>query len=243
MRAAMGHMPLHTTTVVTSLDAAPDMSANTACRQVSRYIPPIQTRNDLAAFLESEGFAVGVELGVQTGRFAAHTLQKWPSCKRYYLVDLWAQQENYADIANVAQSEQEAILKTAQASLQPWADKLVWLRNLTTKAVAQVMEDVSYVYVDARHDYCGVLEDIKAWWPKIQPGGIMAGHDFMSQSDLAKISSQDWSLCGDGSVNNGAVVGAVNDFFSKLNLQVVITYHEQSFNTWIVRKPELVCES
>lgn len=26
-----------------------------------------------------------------------------------------------------------------------------------------------------RHDYCGVLEDIELWWPKLRPGGIMAG--------------------------------------------------------------------
>lgn len=63
----------------------------------------------------------------------------------------------------------------------------------------------------------------------------------MSATEVKHISKQDWSLCGDGSVNMGAVVGAVEAFFSKRNLQPVITYREQHFNTWIVRKPHMVC--
>lgn len=40
---------------------------------------------------------VGVELGVQTGSYSANNLQKWPSCERYVMVDLWQSQENYND--------------------------------------------------------------------------------------------------------------------------------------------------
>mgnify|MGYP001558848937 CR=1 FL=1 len=34
------------------------------------------------------------------------------------------------------------------------------------------------VYIDAEHDEDSVREDIKAWRPKIKPGGILSGHDF-----------------------------------------------------------------
>lgn len=33
-----------------------------------------------------------------------------------------------------------------------------------------------FIYVDARHDRLGVLEDLQAWWPKLRRGGLMAGH-------------------------------------------------------------------
>ena len=33
------------------------------------------------------------------------------------------------------------------------------------------------VYIDACHDYECVIEDIKAWYPKVKVGGILAGHD------------------------------------------------------------------
>ncbi|CAK8986749.1 unnamed protein product [Durusdinium trenchii] len=34
------------------------------------------------------------------------------------------------------------------------------------------------VFIDGAHDYDSVSQDLKAWWPKIRPGGVMAGHDF-----------------------------------------------------------------
>lgn len=214
-----------------------------ACRAISKSIPPLKTRYDIAALLQTEGMLVGAELGVQYGGFAAHTLKSWPGCKRYYLVDLWQHQDNYKDRANVGQERQQTIMNLAKANLKAWQEKTVFLRNYTTSAVHDVHELLDYIYVDARHDYCGVLEDIEAWWPKLRPGGIMAGHDFETAPDVAQISKQDWSVCGDGSIHPGAVVGAVNDFFTKLNMQVTVTYREKSFNTWIVRKPELICNS
>lgn len=37
---------------------------------------------------------------------------------------------------------------------------------------------VDFVFIDADHVYPRVIEDIRAWLPKIKPGGIMAGHDY-----------------------------------------------------------------
>jgi hypothetical protein len=62
---------------------------------VLQYLTPVKTRIDLGLLLQQEGFEVGAELGVQRGHFASETLQRWPRCRRYYLVDIWAPQENY----------------------------------------------------------------------------------------------------------------------------------------------------
>ena len=37
---------------------------------------------------------------------------------------------------------------------------------------------VDFVFVDADHSEAAVLRDIEAWWPKLKPTGIMAGHDY-----------------------------------------------------------------
>ena len=40
------------------------------------------------------------------------------------------------------------------------------------------------MFIDARHSYDAVLEDLNAWWPKIRPGGILAGHDYVDADEL-----------------------------------------------------------
>ena len=39
-------------------------------------------------------------------------------------------------------------------------------------------ESLDFVFVDASHEYEDVLQDIKAWYPKIKKGGIIAGDDY-----------------------------------------------------------------
>lgn len=37
---------------------------------------------------------------------------------------------------------------------------------------------VEWVHLDARHDYASVKTDIRAWLPKIKPGGWLSGDDY-----------------------------------------------------------------
>merc|ERR1712187_57722 len=120
--------------------------------------------------------------------------------------------------------------------------------NYSTECVHQFAdESLDFAYIDARHDRKGVLVDIAAYWPKIKKGGVMAGHDYMEQSDLG-YDGDDWTLNYDGTRDeSGRVVkGAVDDFFageaeeSPLALvlcpkQVTVTYCE-GYNTWVVSK-------
>jgi len=53
--------------------------------------------------------------------------------------------------------------------------------NLDSAVAAAMLPDSSldFVYLDARHDFAGVVDDIQAWWPKVKVGGVFAGHDFV----------------------------------------------------------------
>jgi len=40
------------------------------------------------------------------------------------------------------------------------------------------LDSLDLVFVDGDHSYNGAHTDIVAWWPKVRPGGILAGHDY-----------------------------------------------------------------
>lgn len=58
---------------------------------------------------------------------------------------------------------------------------LVWTHfQMTSEEAAEVVTDASFdfVFIDANHTYEAVAKDLWKWWPKVKPGGWMAGHDF-----------------------------------------------------------------
>eukprot|EP00667_Euglena_gracilis_P016120 EG_transcript_16810 len=195
----------------------------------------LTSRDQLGAFLEASNMTVGAELGVQKGYFASTTLSHWPSCQRYYLVDAWQPQENYSEAANVPFHEQEANLVETRKHMQPFGYRTVFLRMFTSEAAKQIPDaSLDYVYIDARHDYCGAKEDLLNYWPKVRPGGIFAGHDFYYANNPIH-GSNDWSLCQNGERHVEAVKGAVVEFAQRRGLPICVT--REVWPSWLIRKP------
>eukprot|EP00961_Rhodomonas_salina_P156949 2112891-Rhodomonas_salina.3 len=202
-----------------------------------------QHRNDIGTSMDELDSRVGVELGVQEGKFAQKILERWGRCSRFYLVDLWQRQEeseNYRDTANVPNPQQLKNLASARIHVGNYLHrtKAIFLPMSTVDAAKLLMDaSVDFIYVDARHDYCGVLEDIEAWWPKLRAGGVMAGHDFLTAEEASSlVPGSDWGLCANGSWHAGAVKGAVSDFAERKGLHVQAT--EEDFpQSWAIRKP------
>jgi hypothetical protein len=166
-----------------------------------------------------------------------------PSCKNYILVDLWEHQDHYVDSANADSGQQQQRFVDTKHNLAQWANKTTYFRMLSTEAAKQIPDNsLDFVFVDARHDYCGCLEDIKAYYPKLRPGGIMTGHDYITNQEVGP--SQDWGLCGDGVTRDErAVVGAVDDFAKSIGVTVSITWfgnpveEGRFFPSWMFQKP------
>lgn len=132
---------------------------------------------------------------MQKGHFAARTLQSWANCSSYVLVDAWRNLPNYHDVANHDDAMQDSIMHEALESVAPWSDRIVVCRNFTSSC-APVFPDASFdfVYVDARHDYIGVTEDLMLWWPKAKEGALFCGHDFVTQEEGPAQSGQRWDI-------------------------------------------------
>eukprot|EP00550_Attheya_septentrionalis_P004867 CAMPEP_0198298338 /NCGR_PEP_ID=MMETSP1449-20131203/40604_1 /TAXON_ID=420275 /ORGANISM="Attheya septentrionalis, Strain CCMP2084" /LENGTH=252 /DNA_ID=CAMNT_0043999585 /DNA_START=28 /DNA_END=783 /DNA_ORIENTATION=- len=218
-------------------DKDPHLSCQDGITYRQAGLPPIKDRKHIPRLLQARGFTDGAEIGVKYGRHAHIILSQWASCKSFRLIDLWQEQENYIDGSNANNVQQDQRFEGAKSMLAQWKDKTTFLRMLSTEAAKTIpAQSLDYIYIDARHDYCGVKEDMEAYYPKLRPGGIMAGHDFMYSSEVAK-GHGNWSICEDGSVHPGAVRGAVQEFAESHGLVVSVMYREGGFNTWMTQKP------
>lgn len=110
-RAAAGEPPGRRAAAPPGLPPAAASGFAPAAAAPAKPIPPVRKRVDIADILEDEGKTVGAELGVLKGDFARDLLERWPSCKKYVLVDLWQQQENYVDLNNFPQKRQDLNLR------------------------------------------------------------------------------------------------------------------------------------
>lgn len=231
------HGTLETATATDSSTTTTSTTTTTTPKSClpTKGLRPIKNRNELGALLEEFRFTTGVEVGVQRGWNAKTILSRWQSCAEFHLVDLWAHQQNYVDLANRPDHVQDQFYAEAQANLKPWEALTQFHKMYSTQAAAALpKEHFDFVYLDARHDYCGVMEDIQAYWPLLKPGGIMAGHDFKS---AAEVPNQDWSVCHDGTKNPGAVKGAVQDFMTARGVTVSVAYQDGDWPSWLVQKP------
>ena len=127
-------------------------------------------------------------------------LSNWPACTKYYMVDLWSAQENYRQMDNATTSKNLERMEEARRNVARFGTKAVLVRKSSVEAAAQ-FEDASidFVYLDARHTYDAVMEDLEAWWPKVRPGGIVAGEDYMDAEEVWRMTATcDWEGIGGG---------------------------------------------
>jgi len=185
----------------------------------------VPTRDELPAVLEARGLrGVGVEVGVQTGLFSHHLLTHWGG-RRLVSVDPWeaAPPGDYRDVANVDQATQDARYTETLRRLAVFGDRSQVVRARSVEAAGR-FDDASldFVYLDARHDHASVLADLHAWVPKVRPGGIVAGHNYL-----------------DGDLPEGTfgVKSAVDEYFGALGVPVAATTMDLPWQSWLVAVP------
>ncbi|MCF7763110.1 MAG: tetratricopeptide repeat protein [Verrucomicrobia bacterium] len=165
----------------------------------------------------------GVEIGVQRGDFSSILLRNWKG-ERLISIDPWREfpADDYVDVANVPQESHDLFYRLTLKRLMPFGNRsVVW--RLTSIEGTELIPDQSldFCYLDGDHSLEGVREDLKHWMPKVKPGGILAGHDYIP----------------DGRYEFGVfgVKGAVDEFITRQNLRLFLTNEKDTpFYSWFV---------
>lgn len=136
---------------------------------------PGRGRDDIPALLATMGAQVGVEVGVERGKYSRVLLQA-ESLKKLTLVDAWAKYPGYRD--HVSQDKLEGFYDEVRELEQ--SDKRVWLLRAFSVNAAEHFPDggLDFVYIDANHRIQDVIADLAAWTPKVRSGGLIMGHDY-----------------------------------------------------------------
>ena len=163
----------------------------------------------------------GAEIGVWNGDYSEALLRGWQPGE-FFAVDPWREypQHDYFDPTNAPQLEMDARYDRTCQRLAGFAGCHV-LRKTSFQAARDFPDEhFDCVYIDAAHDYKSVLIDLVTWWPKIRPGGILAGHDyFLYQAANHRIE----------------VPTAVDEFFAHVP-QVALAITNDDPPTWLARK-------
>lgn len=161
-----------------------------------------------------------VEVGGWKGKSAAYMgVEIANSGKRirYDVVDTWqgsADEPIHQDDPDVQNGR---LFDVFLANTAPVSEFIRPIRSTSVEA-ASSYDDASLdaVFLDGGHDTASVVADCEAWWPKVRPGGILAGHD------------RDWQTVARG----------VRAFEQCAGVRSQVA----SLRSWLIEKPVLVTD-
>ena len=190
-------------------------------------INQIENRDELGlalSFLLQPNASTFIEIGVQDGKYSENILHTWNELSRMILIDPWQAQNHdaYVDVANKNDANHINSMNKTASKISEYAAHVTILRMTSLEAsVLFLNNSIDIVYIDALHHFKAVMQDIKSWWHKIKPGGMIAGHDYLLDVAHDTIFT---------------VKPAVDQFALHNNLTVFQT-KDYEYPSWMIYKP------
>lgn len=174
---------------------------------------------DLLNRLELRG--EGAEIGVCRGEHARGLLSAWEG-RRLHLVDAWRELPDYVDRVRTDHAQHERNHAETLRAMADFPGRFQVHRGLSVEVAAHIHDaSLDFVYLDANHAYDAVAADLRAWFPKVRPGGVFAGHDYIPDD-----APEQWG-----------VRRAVDEFAREMGLQVGVTAEEHWPSWYAIRPP------
>lgn len=173
-------------------------------------------------------FGKGVEVGVWEGKHARTILSRWRGemlfgVDPYKMFEFKRDGKDITDSSNADQGTYDRIKKIAMRVEEEHRNFQLIVDSSCVASKLFKDESLDFVYIDGRHFYEGVMEDLTLWYPKVKTGGLFCGHDYLNRIEAA------------GYPKEGKA--AVDEFCEKKN-EKAYGVNTKPSNSWICCKGE-----
>lgn len=174
-------------------------------------------RENIGKLLNDKGLTgKAVEIGTHRGYFAEKFLEIWAG-EKLYCIDPWSIPEGYETQVKYLSGngkDRDDDYEWAKRMANTNHPRVELLRELSEEALDKFEDDYfDFIYIDGDHEEEAVRFDLNAWYKKLKPKGIIAGHDIISGS----AGEDDWGI---------SIRKAVGDFATLNGLNIYIIAEE-----------------
>lgn len=125
-----------------------------------------------------------VEIGAWKGKstcFMAELIMESGKSVKFYAVDTWAGDNGDALQDGKANSSEDSIYSQFQSNIEAaGVSSFVTPVASSSSDASSGFADgsIDFIFVDGDHSEDAVYTDLTLWYPKLKPGGVIAGHDY-----------------------------------------------------------------
>ncbi|EKO36047.1 methyltransferase domain protein [SAR86 cluster bacterium SAR86E] len=153
-----------------------------------------------------------LEVGARFGESSKIVLSNF-RVEKYIIVDPYEMYDDYIGDGFdriLLDTGGDKVYNQTRKELLKMNENVVFYRSFSDdlEVLASIPEEsLDLIFIDGNHTYDYVLSDLRNYWPKLKPGGVLCGDDFhMRHSSNDKLKNLD------GDFNSKMVYEAVCDF-------------------------------
>jgi len=158
------------------------------------------------------------EIGVCYGVLSENILDNNNSCN-LYCVDPYINYIDYEDSCNEIVGDE--LFNSVNTKLKnKFGERVNFIRSFSVEASLTIDNDFDLIYIDGNHKYLYVLDDLRAWYPKLKKGGILLLDDVVDELNMDRDENGDvfikWNQWSSGKYG---VLLALKKFTEELNIK------------------------